>query len=176
LRAPGRWKIIDLVDAGDSPTRLDGPEAAEPANDIEQELVTALESGAFVDRTTPRSRQRGRSGAPERTVDAELLYRLVAVDRKELAPARALKLRGARIRGRLDLDACEVHCPVVLERCYFEQAPVLDEARVPALRMPGCHLPGLSAWQLETHGNLELDRGFASQGGSSWSARTSVAA
>jgi hypothetical protein len=69
---------------------------------------------------------------------------------------RALRLAGARVIGRLDLDAAELVCPLLLRGCWFAEPLILDEAQAPALRLPGCHLPGLSAEQLTTRGSLEL--------------------
>jgi hypothetical protein len=68
-----------------------------------------------------------------------------------------LKLRGARIRGSLDLEAATLICPVVLQGCFFEQPVVLKEARGESLCLHGCYLPGLNAEQLTTRGNLELN-------------------
>ena len=64
----------------------------------------------------------------------------------------------------LDLEAAELLCPVFLKRCWFDEPVNLAEARVPALRLPGCHLPGLRAEQLATRGNLELNEGFTATG------------
>src|SRR4051812_35905636 len=132
---------------------MDGPGTDGLGNDLERELAAALESGTFVGPDDSAKAAGGAGWGPERTVDAEVLCRLLGPARKE--PVRALRLRGARIAGRLDLEGCELRCPVVLERCYFEESPLLDEARVPALRMPDSHVPGLSANQLDVRGDLK---------------------
>jgi hypothetical protein len=41
---------------------------------------------------------------------------------------------------------------------------IVTEARVPALRLPGCHMPALSAEQLTARGNREPDNGFTALG------------
>jgi hypothetical protein len=44
-----------------------------------------------------------------------------------------------------------------LQECYLEQSINLLQARTQVIGLPGCHLPGLTADGLETHGNLVLD-------------------
>jgi hypothetical protein len=80
------------------------------------------------------------------------------------APPRALRLAGARITGRLDLEAAHLACPILLLGCWFEEPLALSEATVPALRLPGCHLPALDAEQLTTRGNVDLRHGFHAHG------------
>jgi hypothetical protein len=55
-------------------------------------------------------------------------------------------------------------CPVLLQDCWFEQSVNLADAQAPAVRLPGCHLPGLRAEQLTTRGNLELNNGLTTNG------------
>jgi hypothetical protein len=95
----------------------------------------------------------------QRTVAAVLVADLLT-DWEGPRRPRVLRLAGARIVGQLNLEATELLCPVVLWSCWFAEPVILDEAQVPALRLPGCHLPGLSADQLTTRGNLELSKGF----------------
>ncbi len=77
---------------------------------------------------------------------------------------RTVRLRGARITGRLDLEAVTLGCPLLMQDCHLEQPVNLNEARAPVVRLPGCHLPLLAAEQLETRGNLQFDRGFTATG------------
>ncbi|MFI0446758.1 hypothetical protein [Actinomadura sp. 6N118] len=74
------------------------------------------------------------------------------------------KVQGAHITGALNLEACPLDRPLVLEGCVFEEAPNFDEVTAPAIRLPGCRMPGLSAQQLRTTGNLELNKGFVAEG------------
>lgn len=76
-----------------------------------------------------------------------------------------MRLAGARINGQLDLEAAaELACPLLLRACWFAEAPILDEAQAPTVRLPGCRLPGLSTDQLTTRGNLELNEGLTATG------------
>jgi hypothetical protein len=53
---------------------------------------------------------------------------------------------------------------VLLRDCFFDEPITLTEASASALRLPGCHVPGLIAGQLRTQGNLELNEGFGAEG------------
>jgi hypothetical protein len=107
----------------------------------------------------------GATWGGERLIRAQLLYELLAgINGPKDVRARSLKLAGARIIGTLDLEATELVCPLRLEGCSFEEPVNLKEARAPALRLPGCHLHGLTAQQLHTRGNLELTDGCTVKG------------
>jgi hypothetical protein len=94
-----------------------------------------------------------------RTVPAELLAELLVGTRPPLRGGRlrAVRLRGARITGQLNLEATTLACPLLLQDCHLEQPISLNQARAQYIGLPGCHLPGLTADQLETRGNLVLD-------------------
>lgn len=68
----------------------------------------------------------------------------------------ALRLRGARITGRLALSFGRVDVPVHLEDCEFDAAPDLTGAAVRTLELHECTLPGLQARLLEVAGDLRL--------------------
>ncbi len=95
-------------------------------------------------------------------IRAELLRDLLtgANPRSDTTAVQAVKLRGARISGGLDLEAEKLICPLLLQDCYFEHSVNLTEAQAPVVRFRGCHLPRLVAAQLETRGDLELAYGF----------------
>lgn len=132
----------------------------------EQGLREAMTTGRWLElRTgtpTADDPSKGARWGPERTIRAAVLADLLT--RSHGSRPRALRLAGARITGRLDLEAAELLCPVLLKGCWFEQPLSLAEARAPAVRLPGCHLPGLHAAQLQTRGNVELNGGFVAQG------------
>ncbi|QNE77946.1 oxidoreductase [Streptomyces finlayi] len=96
---------------------------------------------------------------PERSVGARTVARLL-LSGPEARPGRvaALKLRGVRITGRLDLAGGRVSPYVELTGCRFEQEVVLPECRFTTLRMVGCAIPRLEAARLHTEGDLHLPR------------------
>jgi hypothetical protein len=150
----------DVIATTGQPNELTGPE---------RQVVRAAGTGALVDLRTGTSKlddpAEGGSWDAARTVRAEVLVELLTGTRDPAAGrVRAVKLCGARITGRLDLEAAALGCPLLLQDCHLEQLIDLSEARAPVIRLPGCHVPGLAAAQLETRGNLELDKGFTATG------------
>jgi adhesin HecA-like repeat protein len=140
--------------------------ADDEATSPDQRVRTAITTGEWVDlRTHDPSADDPSQGAHwglDRIVHAQVLADLLT--QADGRRRRALRLAGARITGRLDLEAAEVLCPVLLTGCWFEQPVNLAEAHVPALRLRGCHLPGFHADQVSTRGNLELNDGFVATG------------
>jgi hypothetical protein len=131
----------------------------------ERRLVLAASIGELVDLRAgdvdlDDPSQGGRWDAA-RTVRADLLAELLTGRRQSgTGPVRAVKLGGARITGVLDLEAARLACPLLLDGCSVDQPVNLKEAWAGAIRLPGSHVPGISADQLHTEGNLELNSGF----------------
>jgi hypothetical protein len=134
---------------------------------MKQLLREAMLTGQLVDWRTGNARaddpSQGAGWDAKRTVAAGLLAELLTGTDGSRRP-RALRLAGARVLGQLDLEAAEVICPLLLRGCWFAEPILLDEAQAPAVRLPGCHLPGLNADQLTTRGNLQLSDGFTTRG------------
>jgi hypothetical protein len=130
--------------------------------DHEQRIVEAAETGRLTDLRAREPDQddpaRGAMWNADRTVRADVLVELLVGERPgQVRRPRAIKVRGARIKGRLDLDACELACPLLLQDCYIEQPINLNDATAPAIRLPGCYFVSLNADQLRTAGDLELN-------------------
>jgi hypothetical protein len=134
---------------------------------VEDELREAMLTGRSVDWRTGDAEAddpaHGASWDTQRTVAAASLAELLTTTEGSRRP-RALRLAGARIVGQLDLETTELVCPLLLRGCWFAEPLILADAQAPALRLPGCLLPGLSAQQLTTRGNLELNDGFTATG------------
>jgi hypothetical protein len=62
-----------------------------------------------------------------RTVRAELLTELLTAERATSRP-RAIKIKGARITGPLDLEALALACPLLLRGCRIDEPINLDGA------------------------------------------------
>lgn len=95
----------------------------------------------------------------ERSVDAGVVARLL-LSGPRARPGRvaALKLRGVRITGTLDLAGGRVAPYVELTGCRLENEVVLPECHFTTLRMVGCAAPRLEAARLRTEGDLHLPR------------------
>jgi hypothetical protein len=134
---------------------------------VGRQLREAILTGQLVDLregdTAADAVARGGQWGARRTVPAVVLVDLLTRGDGPAQP-RALRLAGARIAGRLDLEAAHLACPVLLLGCWFEEPVNLSEATVPALRLPGCYLPALDAEQLTTRGNVDLRHGFHARG------------
>jgi hypothetical protein len=140
----------------------------EDSGGAERDLLHAAATGRLVDLRTGDSPSddpaHGATWAAERTVRASVLVGLLTGLRTpDGGRLRAVKLRGARITGVLDLEAAELTCPLLLADCHIEEPVDLRGAHAPAIRLPGCHLPGLRADQLHTTGDLDLD-GIVTEG------------
>jgi len=74
---------------------------------------------------------------------------------------RGLRLRGARICGRLDLDFVDTTVALRLTDCLLEDGMSAEHARLPVLSLIRCHLgqhdrPALAAERLRVDGPLDL--------------------
>jgi hypothetical protein len=134
----------------------------------ERQVLQALTTGEFVDLTVGDPEHDDPAGGgtwnAKRAINAALLVDLITSTRQVDAPERAIKVRGARILGAVNLETARLVRPLHLRDCYFDEPVNLNEAAAPAIRLPGCHLPALSADQLRTIGNLDLTNGFTARG------------
>ena len=145
------------------------PLSDEKLSDAERRLVDAVITGTLVDLRVSATEldDPGQAAAwgPDRNIRAELLAELLTgIRTPQGGPVRAVKLRGARITGPLDMEARQLACPLLLQDCHIEQAVNLSEATASVIRLPGCHLPALTARQLRTTGDVQLDDGFTARG------------
>ena len=150
-----------------------GPGGVVPGNenmtDVERMLLGAAFTADVVNLQVGDAEEddpaNGANWGSARTVRAGFLAELVTGERTpDGRSIRGLKLRGARIIGRLDLEASAIVCPLFLRDCHIEEPVDLSAAIAPAVYMPGCVLPELIADQLQTDRNLELNHGFVAHG------------
>jgi hypothetical protein len=132
--------------------------------DVERRLVDYVTRGELLDLAggEPLDDAAMRSWDGSRTVQAAVLRDIL---RGRLAPdpdPHGLRLRGARIAGRLDLENVTSGVGVELVDCLLGEGLVAGDARLSFLRLPGCRLehpdqPPLDADRL-TAAELILDR------------------
>ncbi|RSM60393.1 hypothetical protein DMH04_54165 [Kibdelosporangium aridum] len=84
----------------------------------------------------------------------------VLTDERTISAGRrkAVRLRGVRVVGSLDLESATLLRPLLLQDCYFDQPLILHEANALAVRLLGCHLPGVAANQLRTRDDLDFTK------------------
>jgi len=136
----------------------------------ESQLLSAAATGTPVDLRVLDPEQdepaNGGNWDTSRQIRAEFLVDLLL---GTLGPGhghpRAIKLRGARITGLLDLEDATLICPLLLRDCHIDEWVNLEGASAPAIHMPGCRLTNLAASQLRTRGDLELNAGFIASDG-----------
>lgn len=96
---------------------------------------------------------------PERSVRAEviagLLMGTVESDGRRVP---AVRLRGARIVGRLELAGARVPWMLSLRRCVLDGVPDFSHAEVRTIKMTNCLLPGCTAGWAKIDGHISLGR------------------
>ncbi|MER5872510.1 oxidoreductase [Streptomyces sp. NPDC002044] len=139
---------------GEAPADLSGPELR---------MWEAFRTGAVCDLSARAADEddphADRVWGPERAVRADVVA-LLLLHGPSPVPGRvaSLKLRGARITGRLDLSGGAVAPYVELQSCRFDGEIQLSEARFGTLRLVNCAVPRLEAARLHTEGDLHLPR------------------
>lgn len=113
---------------------------------------------------------------PDHVVDASELVRQVLDSglagilrwRKQSTNAPIVQVENAYIRGKLDLRGADLRYLFRFERCRFEYAPDVREAKLLGLVFQRCRLPGLLARNLRTGNDLRLIKCYieAEAGGS----------
>ena len=134
----------------------------------ERRVWNAAEAGDPVNFRVPGEPELDEAAAakwgPERSVRAWVLAEILTTKGSPNGhQRRAVRLAGARITGTLDLEALTLGRALILEACFFENSVRLDEACAPHVQLTACWLPALSARQIETRGDLTLDRVNAHQ-------------
>ncbi|MGW0392381.1 oxidoreductase [Streptomyces sp. NPDC003042] len=130
-------------------------------SDAEHRMWQAFRAGGVCDLRTHAPDQddphTDRAWGPERTVRAEVVALLLLAGPPPV-PGRVgcLKLRGARITGRLDLSGGTVAPYVEIRSCRFDEEIQLSEARCGTFRLDNCAIPRIVAARLRTEGDLHL--------------------
>src|SRR6266536_3064120 len=130
----------------------------------EHQIEAAAATGDLVDLRTGTPQHddpaNGVDWDAARTVGAGLLASLLTASGKpDASRHRAIKIRGARITGSLDLQGLILACPLLLQDCHIDQPVDLSDSTAPSISLSGCHVPALAAGHLSTSGNLRLTDG-----------------
>ncbi|WP_133840870.1 hypothetical protein [Pelagimonas phthalicica] len=139
---------------------LDEIEGDEPWTAAEQRLIEEAHSGGvrFADEVPE-------TATDENTIRAALIRHVVLGGcAKCRVSEKSVKVAGAWVTGRLDLEGCDTRNDLVLFDCNMDQAPLLRDAHLGAVYLSGSHMPGLDAIRLKTNHNIQLGQGFESKG------------
>jgi hypothetical protein len=132
------------------------------ANDAERLLCEAFPTGGWVDFRTgsPDDDLAGAAGwGADRTIRAEILAGLL-LGAGESLPGHfpAVRLRGARIAGLLDVAGATVSCALACEFCYFDTSPAFREATTRSVRLADSRLAGFDGTRMRVEGVFDLSR------------------
>jgi hypothetical protein len=126
----------------------------QPLNAAEAKVVAELKSGDF---ERLGDGLRPESDDPARIVRAEFIrFLILGGDEGSRLHEKGLRLSGARITGRLDLEGCRIPRDIGLKDCRFDASPVLRSAIIDNLFLDGSALPGFQADGLEARGSLSI--------------------
>jgi hypothetical protein len=130
---------------------------ASELGEAERRVWEAFPRGAWADFRTGNADEDDLAKAdgwrPERTVRAEVIGALLlGAGEAEPGFRTAVRLRGARITGRLDLMGATVDHPLVCEDCWFDEPIRCVEAITRTVRLVACRLPAFNGARMRTEG------------------------
>ena len=132
-----------------------------PSAETERRLYLAFSRGELLDLRPPEDAggrvENSRNWPAVRCVSAHAIASLLlGVQNAEPGEVAALRIAGARIVGRLDLDGAEIAHRLELVNCAFDQGVCLNDARTRTFSLLGCALPEFIARMTRFDGNLVL--------------------
>jgi hypothetical protein len=139
----------------------DGRMTTPDLSESEQLLWQASRHGELVDL---RGKSSGRGGletagtwGPGRVVRADVIRALLlgAAD-AEPGSVPGVRLRGARITGRLDLTGAVIQWPLTCEGCHFDEEIFLAESSIRALRVVNSRLLAFNGASMRVDGAVSL--------------------
>lgn len=130
-------------------------------NDPERLLWQAFKLGTWVDLRAGDAVADDLGVAPRwgagRVVRAEVIMALLlGAGEAEPGHAPGVRLRGARITGRLDLMGATVTYPLVCEYCHFDEELRFVESSTRTVRIVSSHLPTLNGTRMRLTGIFNL--------------------
>jgi hypothetical protein len=137
--------------------------------EVESRLWAAFPRGAWVDLRSgdpveDDPAQSGRWG-PDRVVRAEVISSLL-LGACDMEPGYfpAVRLRGARVVGRVDVMGASVDCALVCEYCSFTGPLRFVEASARTVRIVGSHLSSFNGARMRVEGILNLYESVVEEG------------
>ena len=135
--------------------------ASDDLSEAEQSLWDAFPRGEWLDlRPDSPDGQIGGAGIPsdaERVIRAETIAALLMGARQPTAGCYpAIRLRGVRVTGRLDLMGATITYALVCEHCRFDEPIRLAEATTKTVRIVDSQLPGFNGARMRADGILNF--------------------
>jgi hypothetical protein len=137
--------------------------------EAERRLFSAIVEGRYPDFSSVQGAENDPAGAEswpaERTIAADRITWL-ATDREALPHVthRGIGLKGARIVGRIDLQAANIEFALYFERCALSAGINLLAAEIHALNLSGCRTGRITADGMKVEAGVFLRAGCVVQG------------
>ncbi|MGW7076195.1 membrane-associated oxidoreductase [Streptomyces sp. NPDC054866] len=127
-------------------------------SEAERQVWDAFPLGRLVDfrQRTREPADLGADWGPGRTVRAEVLRALLIDGPRQEGETPVLRLNGARITGKLDLQYAEVAGAIHLWACYFDEELDIYGAQLRQLNLGWSVFPGLYGVGLRVDGSLRM--------------------
>ncbi|MBF8193769.1 hypothetical protein ITP53_50450 [Nonomuraea sp. K274] len=133
----------------------------------EHKLWNAFRTGEFVEfgpvKTDPGRKagenapDDGDTWGPERSIRAKVIgWLLLGAHDAGAGSAPAVRLRGARITGRLSILGGTIQHELVLSGCHLDEPVQLTGSTTRTIRLTDCHFPGFSGGGMRVAGHLSL--------------------
>lgn len=138
----------------------------------EQNLLKNVTRGELVDRSVPidftdpaNDPSKANEWGPDREITAELISWLcVDSEAKERADPGGIRIQGAKITGKLNLDFAVVAFPIQLWDSALMEDAFLRQVEVPRLALSGSRTKSINADSAVIKGEAFLSNGFHSDG------------
>jgi hypothetical protein len=128
----------------------------------ERAVRAAFPLGEWVDlrqgRSGPDDPGRAQAWGPERNIRSEVIESLLlGTHGSSQGTAAALRLRGARISGRLNVTGSQLPFAIHFAGCRFDKPPDFAGAKTRTIALMACDLDGFSGRLLNVDGDLLFD-------------------
>ena len=105
------------------------------------------------------------ASATDIQIRAELLRAILLNEHPKIKlPSKGLRVKGAQVIGRLDLQGATIPYDISLTSCVLEKSPNLINARLRGLHLSGSQLPGIIADHAYFEGSVFCRSGFHAEG------------
>lgn len=136
---------------------------------VDEKLFRAVADGEFADYSAASEQDndpaKANTWGPERVLKVDRIIWL-CTDRQAsvLVTYRGIRIKGARIEGKLDLRHAKIPYPLIFEKNAFPDRIDLRSAEIRELSFPGTHTGPIDADELKVSGSLKLSEGFRAAG------------
>ncbi|HWA97024.1 MAG TPA: hypothetical protein VG713_00965 [Pirellulales bacterium] len=140
-----------------------------PLTDVEHRFFRAVVEGKFPDFSSPNAHENDPTTAqnwgPNRSIAAERIAWLATdADAAQYVTHRGIGIKGARIDGRLDLQAANIVFALYFDHCAAPSGINLLGAEIHAINLSGSHTGRITADGMKVEAGVFLRAGFKSTG------------